>query len=116
MKTAQSILRLIGRQGGPAILLVVSVSLLIALLPFRSSGQSAQRLMAQDDQEECQRWQYRDRNGDCVDRRDTFRPSGDYHPHSGEQCWVECLCHEGQFPGGNGCSPCSYVGLVCIGH
>ena len=116
MKIALGVFRLSGRHGGPTILLVVSVFLFIAVLAFKSSGQSTQRLMAQDDQEECHPWQYRDRNGICQDKPHVIHHHGDYDPQLGEECWVECLCQEGLAPGGNGCSPCSYVGTVCIAH
>ena len=104
------------RHFGEIMMVLLGVALPIVFLPFGSSAQSPQRLMAQNDQEECKPWQYRDDDGDCVDKPNVIHHQGDYEPHSGQQCWVECLCRDGQYPSGDNCSPCSYVGIVCIGH
>jgi hypothetical protein len=86
---------------------------LIACVCASSDVQLFPRLMAQNETE-CPRWQYKDTNGYCVDRPNVFRPAIDYIPQAGEQCWAECLCKAGTYPSGNGCSPCSHVGTVCI--
>src|SRR5947207_2141087 len=72
----------------------------------------APSLVAQRDQDKCQPWQRRDKDGDCVDNPGTVHHGGNYVPGPGQQCWVECLCREGQYPSGSSCSPCSFVGMV----
>jgi hypothetical protein len=67
----------------------------------------------QDSCEQEHPWQHTV-NGKCVDKPGTIHHSGDYEPVAGEECWVECLCYEGQYPTGESCSPCSFVGMVCI--
>ena len=115
MKTAYPYIIASGRRhlGKVSIALAVAASSIL-FLSFGPNGQP--RLMAQNDQEKCKPWQYRDDDGDCVDKPDVIHHHGHYEPHSGEQCWVECLCRDGQYPGGDSCSPCSYEGIVCIGH
>src|SRR5258707_179814 len=67
------------------------------------------------DQDKCDPWQYRDENGDCVDRPHVHHhPDVHYEPAGSEQCWVECMCEEGSYPSGNDCGPCSFVGTVCM--
>jgi hypothetical protein len=88
-------------------LMLLSVVFLIFGLPG-SLGQS--------DQDKCDPWQYRDENGDCVDKPHVHHHyHAHYEPEAGEQCWVECMCEEGTYPGGDNCAPCSFVGTVCIG-
>ncbi len=67
----------------------------------------------QEREDRCPPYQHRDDNGHCVDDPGVQHHHGHYDPEPGEQCWVECLCHEGEYPSGNSCSPCSYVGMVC---
>jgi hypothetical protein len=87
-------------------LLFVSVIFLTLALPA-GRGQS--------DQNRCYPWQYRDDNGDCVDRPHVIHIQGERHqPETGEQCWIECMCEEGTYPSGNDCGACSFVGTVCI--
>jgi hypothetical protein len=76
-------------------------------------AQVSSRLMAQKDQDECRPWQHKGKDDKCVDNPGTVHHHGRYEPEPGETCWVECLCGEGQYPGGDDCSPCSYVGMVC---
>lgn len=67
----------------------------------------------QQGNDQCQPWQHKDENGNCVDNPNVVHHHGDYTPEPGETCWVECMCQEGEYPSGNSCSPCSYVGMVC---
>jgi hypothetical protein len=71
-------------------------------------------VLAQDDQDQCQEWQYKGSDGICHDRPHVTHHDPGYEASAGEQCWMECLCQEGTYPGGNGCSPCSDVGIVCM--
>jgi hypothetical protein len=48
-----------------------------------------------------------------VDNPGTTRHHDHYDPQPGEECWLECLCEDGQYPSGNSCSPCEYVDTVC---
>jgi len=90
------------------IVLVLFGVALLTFLPVRSNGQ---------DQDKCDPWQYRDQNGDCVDKPHTHHIHGEHHaPEAGEECWVECLCEQGQYPANDSCAPCSFVGTVCISH
>jgi len=73
--------------------------------------------LAQSDRDRCDPWQYRDDNGDCVDRPHVHHHLHvHYEPDAGEQCWIECMCEEGTYPSGNDCGGCSFVGTVCIGN
>jgi hypothetical protein len=67
----------------------------------------------QQKEDECHPWQHKNQNGECVDDPGVEHHHGHYDQGPGEQCWVECLCEDGQYPSGNSCSPCSYVGMVC---
>jgi len=72
---------------------------------------------SQRDQDQCDPWQYRDENGDCVDKPHVHHYHAHTHmPESGEQCWVECLCERGTYPASDNCAPCEFVGTVCIGR
>jgi hypothetical protein len=108
---AQIIVRL-SRYFGGIVLVLLGLALLI-FLPVGSNGQQT----LQQDQDTCKPWQYRDENGDCVDKPHAHHFHGEHHEaEAGEECWVECLCEEGQYPGGDSCAPCSFVGTVCISH
>lgn len=65
-----------------------------------------------DDEIKCDPWQHEE-NGQCVDNPGVHHHHGHYDPAAGEQCWVECMCYEGQYPANQSCAPCSYVGMVC---
>jgi hypothetical protein len=106
--------RILGSAGSVigTVMAVVAAAVLI-FAPPGSHGQQPR----QKDQTECNPWQYRDHNGDCVDKPDVHHFHGHAHdPGSGEQCWVECLCEIGTFPGSDSCAPCEFVGTVCLGH
>ena len=93
-------------------LVLLGVALLI-FLPVGGNGQQTR----QKDQDKCDPWQYRDENGDCVDKPHVHHFHGEHHDaEGGEECWVECLCEEAQSPAGDSCAPCSFVGTVCISH
>ena len=66
-----------------------------------------------NDQQQCQPWQVKDDNGNCVDGPNVFRPGAGYSPGAGESCWAECECYNGQYPAADNCAPCSYLGQVC---
>jgi hypothetical protein len=68
--------------------------------------------IAQNDQNKCKPWQHKE-DDRCVDNPGTVHHHGHYEPAHGEKCWVECLCYERQYPSGDSCAPCSYVGMVC---
>jgi len=102
------------RRLGEIAIMLVGVALAIGLLCLKSNAQPSPRVMAQNDQDECHPWQYRDHNGNCVDRPHVIHHHPGYEPTGGEQCWMECLCQEGTYPSGNSCSQCSYVGTVCM--
>lgn len=88
----------------------------VALLIFGLPGIRGQQLRDRN-QNECDPWQYRDEDGDCVDKPDVHHFHGQHHDAgSAEQCWVECLCRIGTFPASDSCAPCEFVGTVCIGH
>jgi len=93
-----------------------SHGVLIPCSARQGTGQASSSLMAQQQEkkDECKPWQMKDENGNCVDRPNTHHYHGHSHqPEPGETCWVECLCHDGERPSGNDCSPCSFVGTVC---
>ena len=71
------------------------------------------RVQGDRDKDRCPPYQYKDDNGNCVDKPGTEHHHGHHEPESGEECWDECLCREGQYPSGGSCSPCSYEGTVC---
>jgi hypothetical protein len=65
------------------------------------------------EQDDCPAYQHKE-NGRCVDNPGIIHRPIDYKPRPTEQCWIECLCYEGQYPAtSGGCSPCSTVGIVC---
>ena len=102
-------------QGG-SILMICGLAATLWIGPAHSAAsgiQCAPYLVAQRDEDTCRPWQYKDRDGNCVDRPGTVHHPGNYAPRPGEQCWIECLCYEGEYPTGNSCSPCSFVGMVC---
>ena len=95
-----------------ALLVFFGMALLMLGSPA-SRGQQPQ----QKDQKECEPWQHRNANGDCVDRPHVHHYHGEHHaPDGGEECWVECLCEVGTYPTADTCAPCSFVGTVCISH
>jgi len=68
-----------------------------------------------DEKEKCKPWQVKDKDTDkCVDKPGATHHHGHYDPGPHEQCWVECLCEEGEYPGDDSCAPCSYQGMVCV--
>ena len=101
------------------ILLVFGLAVYFSASPVaRENRTSASSLVVVQEKDECEKahpWQHKV-NGECVDKPDVHHYHGDHSPESGEECWIECLCHKGQYPSGNSCSPCSYVGTVCIRH
>jgi hypothetical protein len=88
-------------------LLLCGGALMLAILAASVGGATA----SQDD---CKPWQHKNADGDCVDNPGVTRHHGHYEPSPAEQCWDECLCYEGEYPRGNSCSPCSFVGTVCM--
>jgi hypothetical protein len=69
------------------------------------------------DEHKCRPWEEWDANAQrCVDKPHVNHYHGSHDPGGGEECWDECLCREGTYPGPNSCSPCSYEGTVCIQH
>jgi hypothetical protein len=106
------ILNRLARYGVGIALVVLGAALLI----FGQPGSHGQQVR-QRDQNECSPWQYRDKDGDCVDKPDVHHFHSQHHEAgSGEQCWVECLCEVGTFPASSTCAPCEFVGTVCLGH
>ena|SRR2546423_574877 len=91
-------------------LLVLGLILALSANPFKLNSRVSTRPSTQDKQ--CQEWQHKE--GDkCVDDPGvTHHPPG-YTPGREEQCWVECLCREGEYPSNESCAPCSKVGMVC---
>ncbi|HUO92943.1 MAG TPA: hypothetical protein VMU22_08470 [Rhizomicrobium sp.] len=88
--------------------------LLGALLPsILSAAPMTHWKLAQNGQQQCEPWQVRDDNGNCVDGPNTFRPGPGYVPGAGEMCWAECECYNGAEPAADNCAPCSYLGQVC---
>jgi hypothetical protein len=69
----------------------------------------------QDDCEKAHPWQHKV-DGECVDKPGVTHYHGNHSPEPQEECWIECLCRQGELPSGNSCAPCSYVGTVCIRH
>jgi|ERR1700682_5974377 len=93
------------------ILTLLLFPLLLALI----AAPAAPRLVTQE-QDECERqhpWQHKV-NGACVDKPGVVHYHGNHSPEAGERCWIECLCRRGEYPSGNTCGPCSYVGTVCL--
>jgi hypothetical protein len=94
----------------------------LAIYPFpthvarENRTAAASLVVAQEDEcEKAHPWQHKV-DGKCVDKPHVTHYHGDHNPGEGEECWIECLCYEGQAPSGNGCGSCSYVGTVCIRH
>ena len=93
-----------------AALMLLSVAFLIFGLPGSQALQAGNT-----DQDQCNEWQYRDENGDCVDKEHVHHHyHAHYDPEASEQCWIECMCEEGTSPSGDDCGPCSFVGTVCM--
>jgi hypothetical protein len=86
----------------------------VAFLIFGLPGSRAQQSQGTD-QDRCYEWQYRDENGNCVDKQHVHHHyHTHYEPEGGEQCWIECMCEEGTSPSGDDCGACSFVGTVCM--
>ncbi len=97
------------------IMLITGLWLAVLTALKLSGSTEAPRLMAQAEPpaEKCQPYEYKDSEGHCKDLPDVLHHRGPYEPRAGEQCWTECLCHQGQSPADVGCGSCSYVGMVC---
>lgn len=100
-----------------AILLVFGLATYLLTTPLarenRAWTASSPVVQEEDKCEKAHPWQHTV-DGKCVDKPNVTHYHGDHSPGSGEECWIECLCYEGQYPGNNSCSPCSYVGTVCV--
>lgn len=94
---------------------LVMVSALALLTSFSVSAKSQTASPAPGD---CQPWQYRDNNGNCVDRPEAQHHAHGHAPEAGEKCWevTKCMCRIGTHPAAPSCAPCSYNGteVICI--
>jgi hypothetical protein len=100
------------------LVLVLASGLSVTFLSHESGaevpGCRTARQQQNPNENDCRPWQVKDQNGNCVDKPGTTHHPGHYDPKPGEQCWVECLCEDGQRPAADNCSPCSYQGMVCV--
>ena len=93
-----------------SILLPISLFIAIGFTTMPNSKSPSPHL--QDQKDECEKkhpWQHKV-NGQCVDKPGVCRNCGQ---PEGYECWVECLCREGEYPANESCAPCSRVGTVC---
>lgn len=94
-----------------SIFFILSLFLVIAMTTL-PHPQVTRSMADQEQKDECEKahpWQHKV-NGECVDKPGVCHNCGQ---PSGYNCWVECLCREGQYPANDSCSPCSRVGTVC---
>ena len=101
------------------ILFLFGLGAALSFAPSMGNNQAAAslRLVTQQKKDECEEkkpWQHKV-NGECVDKPGTIHHNDrNYQRQPSEECWIECLCYDGQNMSGDGCGSCSFVSIVCV--